>query len=184
MSSHSPRPTRPDVDAWAKDLTSKFTDVVNNKRSESLAARTNNLSLNSPASSLKGSTSSSTADSSRSEKHPRKSKSKYALSGSSKQPEIGPDGLPGYSRSAPKIPVPPTDPASKQFRILLHQLSHTPTRYENPGLLDEALLALPLDSIYSQADENSQVAQAEAQSLGKEKSKWGYQDYVIMALLK
>src|SRR5690554_4683723 len=106
----------------------------------------------------------------------RKSKSKFALStasSSSPQPEVGPDGLPAYSARPARVPVPPTDHASVKFRSLLHQLATTPQKYENPGLLDDALGVIPLARIYAEAEEESQIMEVEARSVGKNKGKWG-----------
>ena len=96
----------------------------------------------------------------------------------------------------PKIPVPPSrsDTSANQFCNMLHMLSITPEKYENPGLLDEALGQIPLQRIYDEADEENSVAIAQATSAAEARGegergirrriRWGYQDHVIMALLK
>lgn len=142
-------------DTWAHDLTARFRRVLSTKRMDTLSKRSR------PQSSLPSDTLDPAA--------PR----------STQAP-------PSYSslRNLPLIPTAPTDRQSLKFRSMLISLSQTPCRWENPGLLDEALRVIPLERIYDAAQEESDLFLAEAASLGPNtKPAWGYQDCVVRALM-
>ncbi|KAI9715236.1 MAG: hypothetical protein M1812_006046 [Candelaria pacifica] len=177
---------------WAKDLRKQFEQLLRTKQLNSLTERSRSRS-GSPAPRDRTSSSSHQATSSfgsgpaasTTHRIARKPLPTPAVPRSTSN--VNPTLPPSYSslRTLAKVPTAPQDSNSHKFRNYLISLALTPTKYENPGLLDEALSVIPLDRIYVEAQEDSEVQEALVTSMGDgTKAEWGYQDCVIRALLR
>jgi hypothetical protein len=168
-----------EFDFNAGDLSKQFEQLLRTRRLNELEERARSPRPSSPASFQRRAAGHSPSPYPRSPATPQ--------SASHLSPRTSQHQPPAYQtfRSLPIVPSMPTDTASHKFRNLLLTLSHTPIKYENPGLLDEALTYVPLDRLYSEAEEEHNIMKGMAASLGDNvKPEWGYQDCVIRALLR
>ncbi|KAK5171737.1 Protein png1 [Saxophila tyrrhenica] len=179
QSSQQPLP-----ETWAADLTSQFRRTLSTKRMNQLSSRPGSQRRRVVVDPQQQQPPSQPATDASSHAPPPLP-SRAAPQPPQSEPPLPPP--PSYSslKYLPIVPTPPADPKSFRFRNMLLTLSATPCKWENPGLLDEALSVVPLERIYNEAQEESDLFEAEAQSLGPNtKAAWGYQDCVIRALLK
>ncbi|KAB8337015.1 hypothetical protein FH972_021319 [Carpinus fangiana] len=173
-------PPPPPVD-WTKQITERFRQALSTNRMNELSSRTASMRSQSSRQSQASRHSSQSRPSRLVTRHG------YDVNGDASEGQESFDlgALPTHTslKNLPLIPTPPMDDSSRRFRNQLHALSETPCKWENPGLLDEAMKSIPLESIYREADEEAEVLQATADSIGK-KAAWAHQDCVIRALLK
>ncbi|KAI9726282.1 MAG: peptide-N4-(N-acetyl-beta- glucosaminyl)asparagine amidase [Chrysothrix sp. TS-e1954] len=173
-------------EGWEKDLTEQFRQKLSTLRMNQLSRHSSSAStrssssfhFNSPRTSVHG-------RSQHTRFAPRHGSANHLTCSAASDNEFPLGSIPRSYNSLQNIPIvarPPQDNQSQQFRNKLILLSETPCRWENPGLLDEAMKQVPLKQIYDEANEEHQLFLATAASVGK-KAAWGYQDCIIRALL-
>lgn len=184
------RAQQPLSETWAQDLTAQFRRTLSTKRMNELSRR--------PASQHRSSSRMPTEFFTERQQAPQlPPRHGYDAStqappmpgrqapGTPQMPSSPPPSYNASLRNIPIVPTAPSDQKSLRFRSMMLSLCNTPCKWENPGLLDEALGAIPLQRIYDEAQEESDLFLAEAASLGSNKKPaWGYQDCVIRALMK
>ncbi|KAK4984170.1 Protein png1 [Elasticomyces elasticus] len=202
--SHREQPTPPGLDEnWAQDLTESFKNMLSTKRMNALSRRMSQRSSSpAPPAPCEPITAAPSrppppppprhihhhpSQPGQAHSIPRRPVPPASQIAPTQQPLSSPPAPPPYSptiRNIPLVPTAPVQARSLRFKSRLHMLSKTPCAWENPGLLDEALRVVPLQRIYDQAQEESDLLTAEAASLGpRVKPAWGYQDCVVRALL-
>lgn len=189
-----PVPQRPSQeplpDNWASDLTQEFRRTLSTKRMNALSSRSRPGSQRRSTPRLvvepQAQQPPSQPQSDATNQQPPPLPSRDAPQPPQQTaPSIPPPPSYASLKNLPIVATPPTDQRSLVFRNMLLHLSQTPLKWENPGLLDEALGKVPLQRIYDEAQEESDLFEAEAASLGPNtKPAWGYQDCVIRALMK
>ncbi|KAF7185909.1 Protein PNG1 [Pseudocercospora fuligena] len=153
---------------WANDLTTQFRRNLSEKRLEKLALYPR--PRQGPSRGRRQST----------QEHDSEPGAKYFSC-----ENVVAEDFPKVLRNLPIVPMAPQDTQSQRMRNMLISLSSIPLKWENPGLLDEALQCVPLQRIYEEAQEECDIFTAEAASLGSNrKPAWGYQDCVVRALLR
>jgi peptide-N4-(N-acetyl-beta-glucosaminyl)asparagine amidase len=187
-----PVPTQaqqPLAETWAQDLTAQFRRTLSTKRMNELSRRSSSRHSSRsriPSDYFVDRTPQPAYDVQ--SPPPLPARQAPATPGSASallSPTSPPPSYNASLKNIPIVPTAPTDNKSLRFRSMLMSLSNTPCKWENPGLLDEALAAIPLQRIYDEAQEESDLFQAEAASLGPgKKAAWGYQDCVVRALMK
>ena len=175
-----PRTLDDEFDFSAADLTKQFEQLLRTRRLNELEEQARTPRSASPHLAPRTSSHSSASQI-------PQSPNSIQSSGSQQQQQQQQQHPPTYTsfRSHPIVPCPPQDAASLKFRNLLITLSMTPTKYENPGLLDDALTHVPIDRIYAEAEEEHSLMRVMAESKNDgSKPEWGYQDCVIRSLLR
>merc|ERR1711939_625566 len=175
-----PRTLDDEFDFSAADLTKQFEQLLRTRRLNELEEQARTPRSASPHLAPRTSSHSSASQI-------PQSPNSIQSSGSQQQQQQQQQHPPTYTsfRSHPIVPCPPQDAASLKFRNLLITLSMTPTKYENPGLLDDALTHVPIDRIYAEAEEEHSLMKVMAESKNDgSKPEWGYQDCVIRSLLR